>query len=226
MPWTPIDANNGITLTIGHIGTNEDLLRNCFQGASAPASPVTGQLWWDTANAKLNTYNGSTWVAHALDSELTTAEAAIAALQGLSVNATAVATAGTSEESTRSYTIPAGFFGTNGKGLEFEAVVTTAANANNKQVSIDFGGTTIADATALLLNDATILIRGRIWRRASNSQIAIIEIESDDALLPRTVVFATATETDAGTIVLALRLATPDNAGDATCQIFRVAPLP
>ena len=34
------------------------LLEN-FSNSSAPAKPITGQLWWDSTNSKLQVYNGT-----------------------------------------------------------------------------------------------------------------------------------------------------------------------
>ena len=36
------------------------LLEN-FSNTSAPSKPITGQLWWDSTNSKLQVYNGTAW---------------------------------------------------------------------------------------------------------------------------------------------------------------------
>ena len=38
------------------------LLEN-FSNTSAPSNPLTGQLWWDTSNARLKVYTGTQWKA-------------------------------------------------------------------------------------------------------------------------------------------------------------------
>ncbi len=38
------------------------LLEN-FSNTAAPSTPLTGQLWWDTTNARLKVYDGSVWKA-------------------------------------------------------------------------------------------------------------------------------------------------------------------
>ena len=37
------------------------LLEN-FANTSAPGSPITGQVWYDTTNSALKVYNGSSWI--------------------------------------------------------------------------------------------------------------------------------------------------------------------
>ena len=32
-----------------------------FSNATAPASPLTGQIWWDKTNTLLKVYNGTIW---------------------------------------------------------------------------------------------------------------------------------------------------------------------
>ncbi len=34
----------------------------CNAGTSAPSNTATGKLWYDTTNAKMKYYNGSSWV--------------------------------------------------------------------------------------------------------------------------------------------------------------------
>jgi len=53
------DNPHGIITT--DVPNNFEALRSVFSGASAPASPVTYQLWADTTTGLLKMYNGSTW---------------------------------------------------------------------------------------------------------------------------------------------------------------------
>jgi hypothetical protein len=71
-----IDANAAVA-SVNLIGKNKasygfylnenfiKLLEN-FAYSTAPVSPTTGQIWWDTANAVLKVYNGTAWkeIAH------------------------------------------------------------------------------------------------------------------------------------------------------------------
>lgn len=37
--------------------------RNIFSAAAAPASPLEGDLWYNTTSKQVNVYNGSSWAA-------------------------------------------------------------------------------------------------------------------------------------------------------------------
>ena len=43
----------------GHLNN----IRTRYRGATAPASPITGMVWEDTANNIVKKYDGSTWVS-------------------------------------------------------------------------------------------------------------------------------------------------------------------
>jgi len=51
----------------GYAGYGESIAENFlhllenFSNGSAPSKPITGQLWWDSASAKLQVYNGTGW---------------------------------------------------------------------------------------------------------------------------------------------------------------------
>ena len=53
--YTVSGSSGSGTGTVVEIGS-----RSSF--STAPASPVSGQLWWDSANATLKVWNGSAWV--------------------------------------------------------------------------------------------------------------------------------------------------------------------
>ena len=36
--------------------------RNIFSAASAPVSPLTGDLWYNTTSKQVNVYDGSSWI--------------------------------------------------------------------------------------------------------------------------------------------------------------------
>ena len=51
----------------GYAGYGESIAENFlhllenFSNTSAPSKPITGQLWWDSTNSKLQVYNGTAW---------------------------------------------------------------------------------------------------------------------------------------------------------------------
>lgn len=53
-----IDNNNKLSADLVSNGTNN---RVCVVGATAPSTPSEWDLWYDTANDVLKSYNGSTW---------------------------------------------------------------------------------------------------------------------------------------------------------------------
>lgn len=54
-------ANTKIVLTVYSNKLAPFLLSRCFSGGSAPTSPVTGTLWYDTTNNKIKIYANSIW---------------------------------------------------------------------------------------------------------------------------------------------------------------------
>src|SRR6056300_2012652 len=51
----------------GYAGYGESIAENFlhllenFSNTSAPTKPISGQLWWDSTNSKLQVYNGTAW---------------------------------------------------------------------------------------------------------------------------------------------------------------------
>jgi hypothetical protein len=58
-----LDENQALSIVIPEVETKFDTIRSTFSGAVAPGSPVTGQLWYDTANAEVFVWNGATFVS-------------------------------------------------------------------------------------------------------------------------------------------------------------------
>lgn len=56
-----VTANDHLTLTVYGDQLAPFLLSKCFSGKSAPTSPTTGTLWYDTVNNKMKVYANSVW---------------------------------------------------------------------------------------------------------------------------------------------------------------------
>lgn len=110
---------------------------------------------------------------------------------------------GSSETDLFSSSIAASTLGTNGDSIEFYAAGTFAATANNKQVRVKFGGTTVLDTGALVVTTASSWrVTGSIIRTGATSQKAIVSYFSSDATLLETTSYTTPGETLSGAVTL------------------------
>lgn len=94
-----------------------------------------------------------------------------------------------------SVSVPGNTLARNGDVLRFDLGIFTAANINNKEVVVSFGGTTIFDSTALALNGADLSIEGIIIRTSATTVRCIVRAVGDSALLPSTATYSTVTVT-------------------------------
>lgn len=131
----------------------------------------------------------------------------------LDTNITAVGNVGSGVDDLMSYTVPAAQLPTNKDALNFEMVFKTAANANNKQIKVFYGATTLYDSGVVAANDDQLVVRGRIIRTGAATQIAhITAIGNAGGAFTDTVTLTTPAETLSGTVVLkATGEATSDN---------------
>jgi hypothetical protein len=60
--FTPLLIDRALSLALVVINANDEALRTCFSGDSAPPNPVQGQLWYDTINNDLFQRRGGSWV--------------------------------------------------------------------------------------------------------------------------------------------------------------------
>ncbi len=125
---------------------------------------------------------------------------------------TDVGNIGAGEDNLMTYTIPAGKLATNGDYLEFTMSLSFGANANNKQVKVYFGSTTIYASGAQAQNDGSMEIKGTIVRTGATSQRITFSQANNTLLFPDYSSYVTASETMANTIVIkATGEATSDN---------------
>lgn len=123
-------------------------------------------------------------------------------LKNLTTNVTSVGNVGTGVDDLMTYSIPAGQLGTDGDYLEFTITVTFAANANNKQVTVVYGGTTIYASGAQPQNDGSMVIRGQIIRSGATTQRITFQEISNGTLFTDYADYVTASETLSGAVTL------------------------
>ena len=110
---------------------------------------------------------------------------------------------GVGEDTLNTWTIPASTLAVNGESLEIEKAFSFAANANNKQVKIKFGATTIYASGAVAQNGGSAIFSIRIVRTSATTQDVYISSQlSASSLLPLPTPYQTTAETLSGTIVL------------------------
>jgi hypothetical protein len=119
-------------------------------------------------------------------------------------NVTDVGNVGTGVDDLMSYTIPAGRLASDGEFVEFTAVVTFAANANNKTVRVVYGSTEVYNSSAQPQNAGTMVIRGTIIRTGAATQDVDISVSTDGALFTNLSKYTATTETLSGATTLKL----------------------
>lgn len=131
----------------------------------------------------------------------------------LNVNTTTVGNVGAGEDDLMSYTLPAAVLANNGEAIEFKRGGTFAASANNKQLRIKYGATTIFDTGVLAITSASDwYAEGMIIRTGATTQKAIVTFRCSDVLVTVATDYTTPGETLSGTVVLkATGEATSDN---------------
>lgn len=87
-------------------------------------------------------------------------------------NATGATGANTTETTLYSATILGGLMNHNFMGVHMRAMLTTAANGNNKTVTVKFGGTTLATSGAVASNNEAWWIEAQVTRTGPSAQQA------------------------------------------------------
>lgn len=78
-------------------------------------------------------------------------------------------TAGGGNTALFSTVVPANTLNETGDALDVEASVKYAANANNKRITLNFGGTDFVNTGLVPANNASAVVRGKIIRTSSTS---------------------------------------------------------
>lgn len=123
----------------------------------------------------------------------------------LKVDTTTTGNVGAGEDTLITYTTPAGQLAVNGDYYEFDVWGSCAANANTKQIKVVYGGTTLIDGGAVVLNGVSWRAHGKVVRLTATTQTATCELTVGGTLLSAvngTISLTTApTETLSGTVV-------------------------
>lgn len=101
----------------------------------------------------------------------------------LDIDTTAKSNVGSGATDLISYTLPTNSLNITGDVLEVEAWGVVATNANNKTITLEFGGQTIVTTGSIAANDGSWHIKATIIRTSSNTQEIIVDIISSNALI-------------------------------------------
>jgi hypothetical protein len=139
---------------------------------------------------------------------------------------TASGTVQNTEYTLNSVTLPAGALNKNGRGAIIAALLTTAGNANNKNIKVYLGATAIATITASTANAKDVIIVVFLLRTGASTQIAAALCFVDGAIVAASSILATAAIDDTAAITVALKSAnTAAAAASATGKGLLVAQL-
>jgi hypothetical protein len=112
----------------------------------------------------------------------------------INTNTNTAGNIGASETNLLIYDLLANTLNTDKNYIEIVGFGTFAANANNKQLKLKFGGTTLYDSGSLALNGGAWKISATIIRVSATSQKCIAEVSSGNALLPNKSFYTSASE--------------------------------
>ena len=148
-------------------------------------------------------------------------------------------TTGTTAETLYTFTMPGGTLAVDGEAIRILAAFSFAANANNKSIVVNFGGTTISGTGQAGFNNSTIWIDAIVARLGATTQkaIAMMYFNADQApsALGGANIIGTTNgnisstapgETLSGDIVIASRGLSPSAAGDVTAKCLHIFKIP
>lgn len=141
------------------------------------------------------------------------------------VNTTPAGTAGYETMSGATVNIGSSLLGTNGDSVEFEYVVNTVANTNQKEVQVALDGTALC-GDSFTTSGVTIRYTGTIWRTASNTANYTCYLQYDASSTYQRVVQGVSKTWSTSTLDLTLDIYDHTSAGDARLQFARVVYAP
>ena len=93
-------------------------------------------------------------------------------------NTTAVGNVGAGTDDLITATIGGSTMSVNGNGIKITAWGTTAANANNKTITLNYGGTTLVTSGAVGFNNAPWYIEATVIRTGAATQVAVATFQA------------------------------------------------
>lgn len=133
------------------------------------------------------------------------------------------ATAGTSEESLYSCSIPAASLGSDGQSVRVTVALSFAANGNGKRIIVKFGATETFNSQ-VSSNGGSGRVIGEIMRSGASTQKA--NFMSFRGTNQQATAYTTPGETLSGAVTLDIRATTPSASGDLTVNYVIVELLP
>lgn len=98
----------------------------------------------------------------------------------LAVSTTSLGNSAGVETTLQSFSVPANTLSSSGEFLEVMCWGTIAANANNKQIKVILGTTTLYDTTLLAANAGSWSIRAQIMRVSLNLERSVVEFNTSN----------------------------------------------
>lgn len=227
-------ANSGSSPSLRAVGTDANINLNlvskgggCVQANGACITTSGGTFTSLTINPGPLAVTGTTNLTGPLFVQAGTS----GVLEGVGArifhNVTDAPTTGLAIETLYTYAMPANTLAVNGQALTIEVAATTAANANNKTLTVVFGATTIGTSTAAGFNGESMLMRCQVYRVTNTTQKARCNFQSFTSgtltANQNAVIVSTAPgETLSGGVNILVRGTTPTAAADLTANVATI----
>lgn len=113
----------------------------------------------------------------------------------INVDTTSIANSSTTQTNLISYDLPANSLKTTGDIIEIDSWGSYEANANNKQITLEFGSQTIFDTGAIAANDGDWRIKAKIIRKTATTQEIIVDFISSNTTASYSAIRTAGTQT-------------------------------
>jgi hypothetical protein len=143
----------------------------------------------------------------------------------INTDSTTVGNVGTGEDTLYTYSVLAATLSVNKDSIKGFVAGSFAANANNKNIRVKYGGTTIFATGAVAFNAGSWRIDFFIVRTGATTQKCIAAFTSSNTTLDETCTYSTAGETLSGAVTLTVTGEATSN-NDIVGEIFRLEFMP